>query len=215
MNSTEKTQKSNNDYMAKSHKYKVVVIGASTGGSKALKAILSILPSEFALAVIIVMHRHKDTDGYLEQSLDNECKMHVKQADEKEEIKAGVVYVAPPNYHLLIEDDGTFSMSVEGAVNYARPSVDVVFESAAEVYGKCLIGVILTGANKDGSLGLKRVKEAGGLAIVQTPETSEAAEMPKAAIAAVNPDYVLPLDEIGLLLRKLESERQGLYNTQT
>ncbi len=207
MNSTEKTQKSNNDYIRKSHKYKVIVIGASTGGLKALKAILSVLPSEFALAVIIVMHRHKDTDGYLEQTLDNECKMHVKQADEKEEIKAGVVYVAPPNYHLLIEDDGTFSMSVEGAVNYARPSVDVVFESTAEVYGKGLIGVILTGANKDGSLGLKRIKEAGGLAIVQTPETSEAADMPRAAIAAVNPDYVLPLDEIGLLLRKLESER--------
>ncbi len=207
MNSTEKTQKSNNDYIRKSHKYKVIVIGASTGGLKALKAILSVLPSEFALAVIIVMHRHKDTDGYLEQTLDNECKMHVKQADEKEEIKAGVVYVAPPNYHLLIEDDGTFSMSVEGAVNYARPSVDVVFESASEVYGKGLIGVILTGANKDGSLGLKKIKESGGLAIVQTPETSEAEEMPRAAIASVSPDYVLPLDEIGQLLRKLESER--------
>ncbi len=207
MNSTEKKLKSNNVYTIKSHKYKVVVIGVSTGGLKALKEILSVLPSEFSLAVIVVMHRHKNTDTYLEQSLDNECKIHVKQADEKEEIKAGVVYVAPPNYHLLIEDDCTFSMSVEGAVNYARPSVDVVFESAAEVYGNALIGVIMTGANKDGSLGLKRIKEAGGLAIVQTPETSEAAEMPRAAIAAANPDYVVPLDEIGRLLRKLESER--------
>ncbi len=207
MNSTEKVQKPNNINMTNSHKYKVVVIGASTGGLTAIKAILSVLQSEFALAVIIVMHRHKDSDGYLEQLLDNECKMHVKQADEKEEIKAGEVYVAPPNYHLLIEDDGTFAISVEGAVNYARPSVDVVFESAAEVYGERLIGVVLTGANKDGSLGLKKIKEAGGLAIVQTPETSEAVDMPSAAIAAVNPDYVLPLDEIGLLLRKLESER--------
>jgi two-component system chemotaxis response regulator CheB len=201
------TQKLNNDYITKSHKYKVIVIGVSTGGAKALKAILSDLPSEFALTVIIAMHRYKDTGDYLERSLDKECKMHVKQADEKEEIKAGVVYVAPPNYHLLIEDDGTFSMSVEGAVNYARPSVDVVFESAAEVYGQGLIGVILTGANKDGSLGLKKIKEASGLAIVQTPETSEAADMPRAAIAAVNPDYVLPLEKIGPLLRKLESER--------
>jgi len=205
MNNTEKRQRANNDYMTKSHKYKVIIIGVSTGGLKALKAILSVLPSEFALSVIIVMHRHKNTDGYLGRSLDTVCKMHVTQADEKEEIKAGMVYVAPPNYHLLIEDNGTFSMSVEGAVNYARPSVDVVFEPAAEVYGKELIGVILTGANKDGSLGLKRIKEAGGLAIVQTPGTSEAADMPRAAIAAVNPDYVLPLDEIGLLLRKLES----------
>jgi two-component system, chemotaxis family, protein-glutamate methylesterase/glutaminase len=206
MNNTEMTQKSDNDYITKSHKYKVIIIGASTGGLKALQPILSALPTAFALSVIIVMHRHKDTDGYLERLLDNDCKMHVKQADEKEEIKAGVVYVAPPNYHLLIEDDGTFSMSVEGAVNYARPSVDVVFESAAEVYGKGLIGVILTGANKDGSLGLKKIKEEGGLAIVQTPETSEAAEMPRAAIAAVNPDYVLPIEKIGPLLRKLESE---------
>jgi two-component system chemotaxis response regulator CheB len=206
MNNTEITQKSDNNYITKNHKYKVIIIGASTGGLKAIQPILSALPAEFALSVIVVMHRHKDTDSYLERSLDDSSKMHVKQADEKEEIKAGVVYVAPPNYHLLIEDDGTFSMSVEGAVNYARPSVDVVFESAAEVYGKGLIGVILTGANKDGSLGLKKIKEEGGLAIVQTPETSEAAEMPRAAIAAVNPDYVLPIEKIGPLLRKLESE---------
>ena len=205
MNNTEMTQKSNNDYITNNHKYKVIVIGVSTGGIKALKTILSVLPSKFELSVIIVMHRHKDADGYLEQLLDNECKMRVKQADEKEEITAGVVYVAPPNYHLLIEDDGVFSMSVEGAVNYARPSVDVVFESAAEVYGKGLIGVILTGANKDGSQGLKIIKEAGGLAIVQKPETSEVSDMPRAAIAAVKPDYVLPLEKIGPLLRKLES----------
>ena len=207
MRNPEMIQKSRNDYIENGNKYKVIVIGVSTGGLKAIKAILSVLPSGFALSIIIVMHRHKETDGYLERSLNDECNMHVKQADEKEEIKAGIVYVAPPNYHLLIEDDGTFSMSVEGPVNYARPSVDVVFESAAEVYGEGLIGVILTGANKDGSRGLKKIKEAGGLAIVQTPETSEAAEMPKAAIAAVDTDYVLPLDEIGLLLRKLESER--------
>ena len=195
-----------NNHIKKYKKYKVV-IGVSTGGLKVIKAILSVLLSEFALSIIIVMHRHKETDGYLERSLNDECKMQVKQADEKEEIKAGIVYVAPPNYHLLIEDDGTFSMSVEGPVNYARPSVDVVFESAAEVYGEGLIGVILTGANKDGSRGLKMIKKSGGLTIVQTPETSEAAEMPKSAMEAVKPDYVLPLIEIGRLLRKLESER--------
>jgi len=206
MNNTEITQKSDNNYITKNHKYKVIIIGASTGGLKAIQPILSALPAEFALSVIVVMHRHKDTDSYLERSLDDSSKMHVKQADEKEEIKAGVVYVAPPNYHLLIEDDGTFSMSVEGAVNYARPSIDVVFESAAEVYGEGLVGVILTGANKDGSLGLKKIKEAGGLAIVQTPETSEAADMPRAAMAVAKPDYVLPIEKIGPLLRKLESE---------
>ena len=155
-------EKSNKDYKTKDHKYKAIAIGVSTGGMNALKIILSALPSNFALSVIIVMHRHKDTDGYLERSLNNECKMRVKQADEKEEIRGGVVYVTPPNYHLLVEDSGTFSMSVEGVVNYARPSVDVVLESSAEVYGKRLIGVILMGANNDGSHGLRKVKEAGG-----------------------------------------------------
>ena len=207
MSNPEMTQKSRNDYIARGNKYKLVVIGVSTGGLKAIKAVLSVLPSGFALSIIIVMHRHKETDGYLERSLNDECNMHVKQADEKEEIRAGIVYVAPPNYHLLIEDDGTFSMSIEGPVNYARPSVDVAFESAAEVYREGLIGIILTGANQDGSRGLKKIKEAGGLAIVQTLETSEATEMPRSAIAAVKPDYVLPLVEIGPLLRKLESER--------
>ena len=207
MSNPEMTQKSRNDYIVRGNKYKLVVIGVSTGGLKAIKAVLSVLPSGFALSIIIVMHRHKETDGYLERSLNDECNMHVKQADEKEEIRAGIVYVAPPNYHLLIEDDGTFSMSIEGPVNYARPSVDVAFESAAEVYREGLIGIILTGANQDGSRGLKKIKEAGGLAIVQTLETSEATEMPRSAMAAVKPDYVLPLVEIGPLLRKLESER--------
>ncbi len=206
MSNTEITQNSKNDHSAKDRKYRVVVIGVSTGGTKALKTVLQFLPLESTLSIIVVMHRHKDTDGYLEQSLDNACKIPVKQADEKEEIRAGVVYVAPPNYHLLIEDDGTFSMTVEEAVNYARPSIDVVFESAAGVYGQCLVGIVLTGANDDGSRGLKKIKDAGGLTIVQSPETSEAADMPRAAIAAANPDYILPLEKIGELLRKLESE---------
>lgn len=187
--------------------YKVIVIGVSTGGTNALKTILSVLPSEFALSIIIVIHRHKDTNGCLERLLNNECKMYVKQADEKEEVKAGTVYVAPPNYHLLIEDDCTFSMSVEGTVNYARPSVDVFFESAAYVYGQSLVGIILTGANRDGSQGLKKIKERGGLAIVQTPETSEVEDMPRAAIAAAKPDYILPIENIGSFLKKLASQR--------
>lgn len=189
------------------NQYKVIVIGVSTGGTKALKTILSVLPSEFALSIIIVIHRHKDTNGYLERLLNNECNVHVKQADEKEKVKAGTVYVAPPNYHLLIEDDCTFSMSVEGTVNYSRPSVDVFFESAADVYGQSLVGIILTGANRDGSQGLKKIKERGGLAIVQTPETSEVEDMPRAAIATARPDYILPIENIGPFLKKLASQR--------
>lgn len=189
-------------------KYKAIVIGASAGGLKALKTILRELPLDFAFSVIIAAHRHSDSDDYLEQYLNRECEIHVKQADEKEEISSGVVYIAPPNYHLLIEDDNTFSISVEEAVNYARPSIDVLFESAAYVYGLELIGVILTGANNDGSQGLKKVKEMGGLTIVQSPETSEYKSMPRAAIAAVKPDYILSIEEIGRFLRDLHLKKK-------
>ena len=131
------------------------------------------------------------------------CKSRVKQADEKEKIVPAMIYIAPPNYHLLVEDDRTFSLSVDELVNFSRPSIDVLFESAADAYGKRLIGIILTGANSDGSNGLKKIKECGGMAIVQDPESSEADTMPRAAIKATKVDYVLPLEEIGTFLRKL------------
>ena len=113
------------------------------------------------------------------------------------------IYIAPPNYHLLVEADRTFSLSIDEPVNYARPSIDVLFETAADVYKTNLIGVILTGANTDGSHGLKRIKETGGLSVVQDPSTAEADTMPRAAIAAVDVDYVLPLEEIGKVLTML------------
>jgi two-component system chemotaxis response regulator CheB len=208
MNVSKLKQKVSKHSKIQDRKYKAVVIGVSAGGLKALKTILLGLPLNFAFSVIIVAHRHSDSDDYLEQSLNSECEIRVKQADEKEAINDGVVYIAPPNYHLLIEDDNTFSMSVEGAVNYARPSIDVLFESAAYVYGPELIGVVLTGANYDGSRGLKKIKEMGGLTIVQTPETSEFDDMPRAAIAAVEPDHILPLEEIGPFLMDLNLEEE-------
>ncbi len=211
MNASETKQKiskhseiQNPNSRIENHKYKAIVIGVSAGGFKALKTILSNLPSDFALSVIIVLHRHSDSDNHLERSLNDICKIRVKQANEKEGVKDGVVYVAPPNYHLLIEDDKTFSLSVEGAVNYARPSIDVLFESAAYAYGSELIGIVLTGSNKDGSQGLKRIKETGGLTIVQSPETADFSDMPRAAIAAVELDHILPLNQIGPFLRKLK-----------
>jgi two-component system, chemotaxis family, protein-glutamate methylesterase/glutaminase len=208
MNASKMKEKGNKHSKIKNCKYKAIVIGVSAGGLKALKTILLGLPLDFAFSVIIVAHRHSDSDDYLEQYLNRECEIRVKQADEKENINYGVVYLAPPNYHLLIEDDNTFSMSVEEAVNYARPSIDVLFESAAYVYGSELIGVILTGANNDGSQGLKKIKKMGGLTIVQAPETSEFDSMPRAAIAAVEPDYILPIEEIGHFLRNLHLEEK-------
>jgi two-component system, chemotaxis family, protein-glutamate methylesterase/glutaminase len=208
MNASKMKQKAGKHSKIQNRKYKAVVIGVSAGGLKALKTILLGLPLNLAFSVIIVAHRHSDSDDYLEQSLNSECEIRVKQADEKEAINDGVVYIAPPNYHLLIEDDNTFSMSVEGAVNYARPSIDVLFESAAYVYGPELIGIILTGANNDGSQGLKKIKKMGGLTIVQTPETSEFDDMPKAAIATAKPDHILPIEEIGPFLRVLNLEKE-------
>lgn len=183
--------------------FEAVVIGSSAGGIKALSSVLSALPSEFPLPIIIVQHLHPNSDSYLARILEQKCGLKVKQADEKEKIEKGVVYLAPPNYHLLIEEDRTFSLSVEGHVNFARPSVDVLFESAVYAYRNQLIGIILTGANHDGSQGVKKIKRNGGYLIVQDPDTAEADAMPKAAIAATPVDKVLLLDQIGPYLLQL------------
>jgi len=192
---------------------KAVVIGASAGGWDALKIILGALPENFPLAIMVVMHRHPHSDAYLEKSLDNDCAVRVKQADEKESIVSGTVYFAPPNYHLLIEDIHTLTLSVARAVNYARPSIDVLFESAAYVYGDTLAGLILTGANNDGAGGLKKIKAMGGLTLVQDPETAEATAMPNAAIKAADPDFVLPLGEIGAFIKDLVRSRKDIRRT--
>lgn len=184
-------------------RYEAVVMGASAGGLEALRFILGSLPDDFPLPIIIVQHRHPNSDDYLITCLNERCRLRVKEADEKGKIEGGIVYIAPPNYHLLIEEDRTFSLSVSAHVNYARPSVDVLFETASDTYGAKLIGVILTGANNDGSLGLKEVKEHGGRVIVQDPETAEAASMPKAALKATEVDDILSLDEIASFLCKL------------
>ena len=184
-------------------KYEAIVIGVSAGGLSALNRILPDLPSDFALAVIIVQHMHATGDNFLASYLNDKCNLKVKEVDDKESILKNKIYIAPPNYHLLVEADRTFSLSIDEPVNYARPSIDVLFETAADVYKTNLIGVILTGANTDGSHGLKRIKETGGLSVVQDPSTAEADTMPKAAIAAVDVDYVLPLEEIGKVLTML------------
>ncbi|MDM8546056.1 chemotaxis protein CheB [Candidatus Venteria ishoeyi] len=186
------------------NQFQAVVIGASAGGIHALQQVLMPLPADFPLPIIVVQHLHPDAGAYLPQLLDNKCQLKVKQADEKEFVQAGWVYLAPPAYHLLIEEDHSLSLSLEAPVSYSRPSVDVLFESAIFAYGKRLIGIILTGANSDGALGIKKIKQAGGYVIVQAPETAEADAMPKAAIAAVAGnqavDKILALDQIGQYL---------------
>jgi two-component system chemotaxis response regulator CheB len=183
--------------------YQAVVIGASTGGMEALKTILPVLPANFQVPVMIAQHISPYSENYMARYFAEVCRLTVKEADEKEKVKPGTVYIAPPNYHLLVEKDWTLSLSVDPKVNYARPSIDVLFETAADAFADRLIGVVLTGANRDGSCGIRKVKDLGGLVIVQDPETSVADSMPKAAIQSTQADYILPPAEIALTLIQL------------
>lgn len=186
------------------NKYQAIVIGSSAGGLNALKSLFNEIRRDFNIPVIIVQHISSDAENYLINILNDQKKLRVKEADEKEKPEKGYAYIAPPNYHLLLESDQTFSLTIDKRVNYARPSIDVLFETAAEAYRDKLIGIILTGANNDGSKGLKRIKELGGLTIVQDPLTAEADSMPKAAILLHKVDKILSVKEIAAFLNALE-----------
>jgi two-component system, chemotaxis family, protein-glutamate methylesterase/glutaminase len=186
-------------------KYEAITMGISSGGWQALNQILPQLPESFPIPILIVQHLAAGSDDYLARTLNGKCRLKVKDADEKEPIEKGVIYLAPANYHLLVEQNKTLSLSTNEAINYARPSIDVLFETAADVYGPGLIGVVFTGASNDGSQGLYKIKERGGLAIVQDPSTAESEIMPRSAIEAVDIDYIVPLQEIVPCLIKLTS----------
>ncbi|MDA8165398.1 MAG: chemotaxis protein CheB [Desulfobacteraceae bacterium] len=198
-------------------RFEAVVIGVSAGGLDALRAILPRLPENFGVPVIVVQHQAPGTNDFFARFLDQRCAVRVKEAEEKEAAAPGTVYLAPADYHLLIEDDRTFSLTLENRVRFARPSIDVLFESAADVYGPRLIGIILTGANDDGSHGLAAVKRQGGLTVVQDPGAAEVDTMPRAALAAASIDYVLPLAAIGPFLANLDKNgafhSDGLVNS--
>jgi len=189
-------------------RYEAIVIGVSSGGLNAMKTMFSFLPENFSIPVIIVQHVSPLSENLWIQLLNKKSLLEIKEADEKEKIETGKVYIAPPNYHLMIERDKTFSLTIDERVNYARPSIDVLFESAADAYLNKLIGVVLTGSNNDGAKGLKRIKESGGLTIVQDPDTAESFYMPASAIAASIPDFILPLEEIIKLLIEIDIENK-------
>lgn len=183
----------------------IVVIGSSWGGLNALSNILSKMPADTSVPILIVQHQHKNSDGLLTGILKQRTALKVHEGEEKEIIEPGCVYLAPAGYHMLVESDGSISLSTDELINYSRPSVDVLFESAAEVYRSKAIGVVLTGANNDGAMGIKKIKKFGGLTIVQDPKTAEADSMPKAAIKATEIDYIETLDNIADLLIKYTS----------
>lgn len=182
---------------------KAIVIGSSAGGLQALKTIISGLSARFDTPVIVTQHLSSSSDNYLVYFLNQFTHLTVKEADEKETISHGHVYIAPPNFHLLIEEDFTLSLNVEEKVNFARPSIDVLFETAAEAYKNQLIGIILTGANHDGAKGIARIKQKGGYTIAQNPDTAESAAMPRAAINTGFIDQILNLEEIPVLLNEM------------
>lgn len=185
-------------------KYDAVVIGVSSGGLNALKILLPALPADFNLPVILVQHIGSTSGSFWIKAMDNMCKLNILEAEEKENIQKGNVYIAPPNYHLLVENDRSLSLSTDKRVNFARPSIDVLFESAARVYKNKLIGIILTGSNSDGALGLKKIKEEGGLTIVQDPSMAESPFMPAAAIKATSVDHVLAIENMSIFLLQIQ-----------
>jgi two-component system, chemotaxis family, protein-glutamate methylesterase/glutaminase len=173
---------------------KLVAIGCSWGGLAALSRIFDALPRGLDAAVVVAQHRGPE-ESRLRTMLDGRSSLPVHEAEDKDELRAGSVYLAPPGYHVLVEP-GRLALSTEAPVNHARPSLDVLFETAADAYGPSCVGVILTGARDDGAEGLQRICESGGAAIVQQPQTAERAEMPEAALLAVPSARILPLDEI-------------------
>ena len=187
--------------------HQAIVIGVSSGGMSALKIIFSALPADFCLPIIIVQHLGPQSDSEWIKILNSKNLIQIKEADEKEKIEKGTIYIAPPNYHLLIEKNKTLSLTIDERVNFARPSIDVLFESAAEAYKNTLIGIILTGANHDGAKGLKRIKDYGGLAVIQDPETAESAYMPRSAIAAVTPDYLGSIEGIAAFIIQIAQQK--------
>lgn len=189
--------------------YELICVGASWGGLDAVGRLLADMPDEVDLPMVIAQHRHPNAqDTTLAELLNTRIKRPVADVDDKMAIEPRKVYIAPPDYHLLVER-GSFALSVDERVQYSRPSIDVMFESAAHAYGPGAIGIILTGANEDGAAGLALIKERGGVAVVQDPAGALRRTMPDAAIAASVADAILPLEEIGKFVYGLCVKQQA------
>ena len=188
-------------------RYHLVVVGTSTGGLHALTRLLSALPASYRLPILIVQHRSKDSDERLSGLLRAASSLPVREAEDKEPLRGPGVYLGPPDYHLLVELD-SIALSTEEPVTFSRPSIDVLFESAAYFHGRAVIGVLLTGANQDGTRGLLEIKQRGGYVIVQDPASAESGFMPNNALRSMPVDRVLGLDLIAseLVMRAADTE---------
>jgi two-component system chemotaxis response regulator CheB len=184
-----------------------VVIGASAGAIDALSFILPALSKGFPLSIMVVVHVPPDKRSLLSDLFRAKCHLDVREAEDKEPLVAGTIYFAPPDYHLLVESPQQLALSSEEPVLFSRPSIDVLFESAADIFGTELIGIILTGANTDGALGLKKIHEAGGATVVQRPDQAQCEAMPTAAIQSCPEAEIMSLEEIASFLSRLGETR--------
>lgn len=180
-----------------------IAIGCSAGGVEALRNVLGGLDARLSQAVLVCLHSRADTVEMLCEVLGRISPLPVMEAVERDAVQPGVIHLAPAGYHLLVESDLHFALSIDPRVNHARPSIDVLFHSAAEVWRDGLIGVVLTGANADGATGLRHIRQLGGLAVVQSPADAESAAMPQAALDTAGADYCVPLSDIAPLLNRL------------
>ncbi|MFD1142759.1 chemotaxis protein CheB [Larkinella insperata] len=184
---------------------KAVVIGGSAGSIEVLLKLLPALPSVFSFSVIIVVHRKNSSDSSLANLLSLKTAVPIQEVEDKDAVLPGSMYLAPADYHLLIEKQQVFSLDNSEKINYSRPSLDVTFESAADVYGPALVGILLSGANADGTAGLNAVKNAGGVIVAQKPETAMSSFMPQQAILNAPVDFILDVEEMIEFIRSLNT----------
>lgn len=184
---------------------RAVVVGASAGAVEALQAILCALPADFPAPIIVVVHIPPDRKSRLAQVIQSRCALTLREAEDKELAEPGTVYFAPPDYHLLVERDGRLSLSSEAPVLFSRPSIDILFETAAEAFGEAAVALVLSGANGDGARGAERIAQAGGVVLVQSPETATASAMPLAALKACPNAVALAPSRIAEVLLKAVS----------
>lgn len=184
-----------------------VAIGASAGGVEALSVLLPALPAQARVAVFVVLHLPRDRPSLLTEIFAPRCALDIREAEDKEPVAAGVIYLAPPDYHFLVDRGPTVALSVDPPVNFSRPSIDVLFESAADVYGPRLLGIILTGASHDGAAGLEAVRRSGGVTIAQDPADAHCRTMIDAALSRGAAEFILSLDQIAGVLGTVDGVR--------
>ena len=184
-------------------KCEAIWIGGSAGSLDVLLKVLPQLREDIGFSIVIILHRKPGADILLTDLISSRTNIPVKEIEEKDAVKAGIIYLAPSDYHLLIEKDGTFSLDHSEKVNYSRPSIDVAFESSAEVYKEKLVGLLLSGANADGVAGLKKIKKMGGRVIIQHPDSAIVSYMPAQARLQVKYDALLQIEEIAAWINKL------------